>query len=94
MLDENGEAKATFKIPAGTKVKIIGQRTQTVYKVIRAKKIDRRVKYTFKYAARYEITITDKHGNHLVKELTVRDNAPASSSSVSSSISSSSSSSS
>lgn len=92
VLNENGEAKATFKIPAGTKVKIIGQRTQTVYKVFRAKKDDRRVKYTFKYAARYQIAITDKHGNHQVKELTVRDNAPASSSSVSSSISSSSSS--
>lgn len=91
VLNDNGEAKATFKIPAVTKVKIIGKRTQTVYKVFRAKDHDRRVKYTFEYAANYEISITDKHGHHTVEELTIRDNMPASSSSVSSSTSSSSS---
>lgn len=88
VLDANGEAKATFKVPAGTSIKIIGARTQTLYKTIHAKDHDRKVKYTFKYAAKYELDITNKHGHHEKKVISVRDSAPVSSSVTSSSSSS------
>lgn len=90
-LDANGEAKATFKVPAGTTVKILGQRTRTVYKTIKAKKHDRKVKYSFKYAANYLVEITTKSGKHEQHVITVKDNqSSSSSSSVASSSSSSS----
>lgn len=88
VLDTDGEAKATFKVPVGTSIKIISERTQTVYKVIHAKDHDRKVKYTFKYAAKYELDITNKHGHHEKKVITVRDNTPASLSVMSTSSSS------
>lgn len=88
VLDANGEVKVTFKVPAGTSIKIIGERTQTVYKTIHAKDHDRKVKYTFKYAAKYELDITNRRGHHEKKVINVRYSTPASSSVTSSSSSS------
>lgn len=88
VMDANGDAKATFKIPANVTVKIIGQRTGTVYKVFHSKKHDRKVKYSFQYAAKYKIEIINKHGHHTQKIITVRNHE---NSEISSSISTSSS---
>ncbi|KRL28313.1 hypothetical protein FD27_GL000199 [Limosilactobacillus frumenti DSM 13145] len=92
-LNDDGVAPMKLIVSPGTKVKIVGHRSGTVYKKFTTKKGDGpvTVKYKFEYAAEYDIIAT-KNGKKITKHLTVKDQETESSSSSSSSISSSSSS--
>lgn len=94
-LNDNGVAPMKLVVSPGTKVKIVGHRSGTVYKTFTTKKGDGpvTVKYKFEYAAKYDIIAT-KNGKKITKHITIKDQESESSSSESSSSASSSSSSS
>lgn len=93
-LNDDGVAPMKLIVSPGTKVKIVGHRSGTVYKKFTTKKGDGpvTVKYKFEYAAKYDIIAT-KNGKKITKHLTIKDSSDESSSSESSSSSSASSSS-
>ena len=92
-LNDDGVAPMKLVVSPGTKVKIVGHRSGTVYKKFTTKKGDGpvTVKYKFEYAAKYDIIAT-KNGKKITKHLTIRDQETERSSYSSSSVSSSSSS--
>lgn len=92
-LNDDGVAPMKLIVSPGTKVKIVGHRSGTVYKKFTTKKGDGpvTVKYKFEYAAKYDIIAT-KNGKKITKHLTIKDQSSESSSESSSSSSASSSS--
>lgn len=93
-LNDNGEAKVRFIIPAGYKVRIVGHKYGSEYRVFKRVNHERTAKYTFGDAGEYDIICIAKNGDKKTYHLRVHNASSESSSSSSSSSSNSSSSSS
>lgn len=81
-LNDNGQAKVEFKISPQTKVTVRGHKSKQVVKTFEASKGTKSVthSYTFDFPGTYDI-IAERDGKKVVKQLKVKDNDSATSSS-------------
>lgn len=93
-LNDNGEAKVRFTIPAGYKVQIVGHKYGSKYKTFKRVNHERTAKFTFSDAGEYDIICIAKNGDKRTYHLRIHNASSESSSNSNSSSSSSNSSSS
>ena len=87
-LNSDGVAPMALQVSPDTHVKIIGERTETVYKEFTTKKSkgQHTAYYDFQYAGKYRIELS-RDGHHMTKEIDIRPGEATASSSASSQVS-------